>query len=227
MSEFSKRTLETREKLSRYDVDELILQRSSPRTMTGGAITDEELMTLFDAARWAPSSFNRQPWNFVYVHRSSSYWASFFDALTDANKVWCDKAAILVVLVSNQYNPSQPEEHYETASFDCGAAWENLSLQAVQDDLVAHGMEGFDKDVIARTIRLASHQKIEMMFALGCPLRKLGGDETTRKDRVTLRNDLESFVHRNFLRNMNQIEKDSAQSQVGDHGAMVRNHRPS
>jgi len=225
MSEFSKKTLETRERLSRYDVDELILQRSSPRSMTGDSISEEELMTLFDAARWAPSSFNRQPWNFVYAQRASPYWDSFFEALSDANKVWCAKAAVLVVLVSNQYDPENPEQKFETASFDCGAAWENLSLQAVQDDLVVHGMEGFDKNAIAQIVRVAAHQKVEMMFALGAPVRRLEQNEDgTRKDKITTRKDLDAFVHRNFLKPAG-IKNPSSEKNLRHESPVIRNQR--
>ena len=64
-----------------YEINPLIISRWSPRAMTGEEITDEELMTLFEAARWAPSSYNNQPWRFIYAKKDSKDWQKFFDLM--------------------------------------------------------------------------------------------------------------------------------------------------
>ena len=75
-----------------HPIDPLFLDRWSPRAMSGEPIEKEELLTLFEAARWAPSSGNSQPWRFLYARRDTGHWPLFFDLLVDANKVWCQGA---------------------------------------------------------------------------------------------------------------------------------------
>src|SRR5690349_4839806 len=83
-----------------HPIDALFLDRWSPRAMSGDPIADDELMVLFEAARWAPSSFNNQPWRILYARRGSDHWPTFLGLLVDANKVWASKAAALLVFVS-------------------------------------------------------------------------------------------------------------------------------
>ena len=80
-----------------YPVEKLLLDRWSPRAMSGEEISHEELMRLFEAARWAPSSFNTQQWRALYARRGTEHWQTFFDLLVDANKAWAKNAAVLVV----------------------------------------------------------------------------------------------------------------------------------
>ena len=98
--------------------------------MSWKSITKNELMTLFEAARWAPSSINLQPWRFIYAMRDTLEFQNFLSFLVESNKIWCEKAGVLIVVISkkttNDGNPSR------THSFDTGAAWENLALQASQ-----------------------------------------------------------------------------------------------
>lgn len=71
-----------------YPIEPLLIDRWSPRAMSGEEISEEELMRLFEAARWAPSSFNAQQWRALYARRGTEHWQAFFDLLVDANKVW-------------------------------------------------------------------------------------------------------------------------------------------
>ena len=81
-------------------IDPLFVDRWSPRAMSGEPISQEELLRLFEAARWAPSSGNSQPWRMLYAHRDSEHWPRFFGLLAEGNKTWCVHAAVLVVFVS-------------------------------------------------------------------------------------------------------------------------------
>src|SRR5262249_37202005 len=85
-----------------YAIESIFLRRWPPRAMSGEPLTDEELMRLFEAAHWAPSTYNEQEWRFLYARRSSPHWQAFFDLLMDANKVWCQRAAVLVVVLSHR-----------------------------------------------------------------------------------------------------------------------------
>jgi nitroreductase len=85
-----------------FDIHPLILNRWSARSMTGEEVDDNIIMSLFEAARWAPSSFNNQPWRFVYAKRNTVHWDTLFNLLLESNKKWAKNAAVLVVIVSRK-----------------------------------------------------------------------------------------------------------------------------
>ena len=110
------------ERRADYPIHDLFLRRWSPRAMTGEALTREELCTLFEAARWAPSSGNGQPWRFVYALAGTIEFQAFFELLAAGNQPWCARAGALVVVASrHQRANGQPAR---THAFDTGAAWE-------------------------------------------------------------------------------------------------------
>ena len=136
--------------------------------MSGEEISREELMRLFEAARWAPSSFNAQQWRALYALRNTEHWQTFFDLLVDANKTWAKNAAVLVVFIARK-NFEYNNEPSVTHSYDCGAAWENFALQGFRQGLVVHGMEGFDYERARTELRIPDEFEIEAMAAIGKP----------------------------------------------------------
>ena len=156
-----------KQRTSAYPIEKLILNRWSPRALSGESITDEQLMTLFEAARWAPSSYNNQPWRFIYAKRDTAQWNTLFNLLGDFNKSWAHNAAVLVVIFSAE----KTDKGYpiRTHSFCTGAAWQNLALQAFSMGLVAHGMEGFDYDKAKKDLRIPEGYTVEAMCAIGKP----------------------------------------------------------
>ena len=153
-----------------YPIHPLILNRWSPRSMTGEPLTDEELMPLFEAARWAPSSYNGQPWRFLYVKRDTPEWGRLFDLLIDFNQGWCAQAAVLGIISSRQTfeKTNKPSPSH---ALDAGAAWENLCLEGSHRGLVVHGMAGFD---YAKAQELVPKEmEVLAMFAIG----KRGGKD--------------------------------------------------
>lgn len=132
--------------------------------MTGEEIFDTELMALFEAARWAPSSYNGQPWRFIYAKRNTSHWKTLFGLMGEFNQMWTQHAAVLVVVVSKDNFNGKPAP---THSFDTGAAWENLALEATTRGLVAHAMQGFDYDKAKRELGVPDDCKVEAMIAIG------------------------------------------------------------
>lgn len=154
-----------------HPIQPLILNRWSPRALSGEPVTDEELMSLFEAARWAPSSYNNQPWRFVYAKRETQHWQTFFSLMGEFNQGWAGKAAALVVILSKKtfdYNDQPSVTH----RFDTGAAWENLALEASARGLVAHGMEGFDYEKARVDLGVPDLYDIEAMIAIGKPGNK-------------------------------------------------------
>ena len=150
---------------TKYEIDDQFLNRHSPRALSGEKLSEEELMTLFDAARWAPSSYNIQPWRFIYAMRETPEFETMFSLLVDFNKNWCVNASALVVAISQKTDDKNRPN--PTHSFDTGSAWENLALQANKMNLVAHGMSGFDFKIAAEKLGVPDDYNVEMMFAVG------------------------------------------------------------
>lgn len=151
-----------------HPIDTLFIDRWSPRAMSGEEMTEAELLPLFEAARWAPSSYNNQPWRILYARRGSEQWPLFFDLLVEANKVWCEQAAALLLFVSKSTfdHNGQP---YPTHSFDTGAAWQNIALQGYRNGYVVHGMMGFDYEQARVTLNIPAEFRVEAMAAVGRP----------------------------------------------------------
>jgi len=154
---------------SEYKINKLILNRHSPRTMSGEEIEDKQLFSLFEAARFAPSAYNNQPWKFLYAKRNTPNWDLFFNHLVDFNKSWVKNASALVILISNKAPGGYASP---TNQFDAGAAWENLALEASNQKLVAHGMIGFDFAKVRETLNIPEDYDILAMIAIGKPGKK-------------------------------------------------------
>lgn len=152
---------------SAYPIDKLILHRWSSRAFSGESLSDQELMQLFEAARWAPSSYNNQPWRFIYAKRGTPAWDTFFNLMVDFNKSWTHNAGALVMIVSAE--KTEKGHPINTHSFDTGAAWQNIGLQAASMGLVVHGMSGFDYARAKKALHIPEGYTVEAMFAVGHP----------------------------------------------------------
>lgn len=151
-----------------HPCDPLFPGRWSPRAMSGEPISDDELMILFEAARWAPSSMNNQPWRFVYARRDTPHWETLFGLLSEGNKSWCVNAAVLCVVVSKD-TFDRSGKSSRTHSYSTGAAWMSLALQTTMRDLVVHGMQGFSYDRAREELGVPEGYTVEAMFAVGRP----------------------------------------------------------
>ncbi len=153
-----------------YEIGTILLNRWSPRAMSGESIDDTELMRLFEAARWAPSSYNNQPWRFVYAKRETAAWQPLFDLMVPFNQSWAQHAAALILIVScNTFE--RDDKPSRTHSFDTGASWQNFALQGSLMGLVVHGMEGFDYDRARIVVGIPDGYTVEAMVAVGKPGR--------------------------------------------------------
>ena len=151
-----------------HPIEPLLLDRWSPRAMSGEEISVDELMRMFEAARWAPSSFNAQQWHALYARRGTEHWPVFLSLLVEGNKIWAQHAAVLVLFISRttfEYNGEESITH----SYDCGAAWENFALQGFSQGLVVHGMQGFDYERAKTELKIPDGFRIEAMAAVGKP----------------------------------------------------------
>lgn len=151
---------------STYPILALFISRVSSRAFSQERLSEEELMTLFEAARWAPSAYNNQPWRFLFARRGDKEWESFFDTLVDFNKSWCKDADTLVAIISRN-NFIHHDKPSRTAPFDTGAAWMSLTLEAHARNIVAHAMEGFNYDALKKNLDIPDSYTIQAMIAIG------------------------------------------------------------
>jgi nitroreductase len=153
-----------------HDIEPLFLQRWSPRAFTGEPIPEMELARIFEAARWAPSSSNAQPWRFLYAHRNTPRWPLFLGLLSQTNQAWAQHAAVLIVAVSKATLRRAGRDEdipSHSHSFDCGAAWASLALQATAMGWHAHGMVGFDIPRAAIELKVPENYRVEAAIAIG------------------------------------------------------------
>ena len=159
------------------NINRIFVNRWSPRAMSGEEISHDDLMGLFEAARWVPSSYNNQPWRFIYAKRNTDHWQTFISFLAEGNKIWAQNAAVLVVVISRK-NFEFNEKPAITHQFDAGAAWENLALEATSRGLVTHGMQGFDYNQARKELDVPENFDVMAMIAIG----KLGKKENLPLD---------------------------------------------
>ncbi len=153
-----------------HPIESIFLERWSPRAFTGEAIPAAELMRIFEAARWAPSSYNSQPWRFLYAHRDTPHFAPFLSLLVEGNRSWANRAAVLMVALSKSVmRPIGADKDIpsHSHSFDAGAAWANLALQATAMGWHAHAMVGLDMARAFAELNVPAGYRVECAIAIG------------------------------------------------------------
>ncbi|MEY4983295.1 MAG: hypothetical protein RIR62_1561 [Pseudomonadota bacterium] len=152
-----------------HPVDAMFPARWSPRAFAPDAMTEAELMVIFEAARWAPSSMNAQPWRFVWGLRGDAGFAALADALVPANRDWAQHAAALVAIASRVTRVTADGGTVPNGAhaFDTGAAWAHLALQAHLAGWVSHAMGGFDAAKAAAHVNLPEGHAIHAIVAIG------------------------------------------------------------
>ena len=153
-----------------HPIDKLFLDRWSPRAFTEEALTEAELMSILEAAKWAPSSYNSQPWRFIYALRDTPSWAKLLGLLNEFNASWAKRAGALVVVVSSEtMRPPGADKDVPSYShsFDAGAAWGYLALQATLSGFHTHGMVGFDHARAFAELNVPPGFRVEAAIAIG------------------------------------------------------------
>jgi nitroreductase len=153
-----------------YPIDPLFLDRWSPRAFDGSDIPDQDLLSIFEAARWAPSAFNSQPWRFLYAKTGDENWARFLSLLIPWNQKWAHSASVLIYILSDSLpfvdKAGEPASSH-THSFDAGAAWACLALQATRLGYHAHGMSGVEYERARIELRVPERFRIEAAAVIG------------------------------------------------------------
>lgn len=149
-------------------VHRLLIDRWSPRAFDQTSIEERELEIIFEGAGLAPSAFNYQPWRFLYAHRESAEWGRFLALLNPFNRGWAQNASVLVFIISDTtMDQGEAASLSHSHSFDAGAAWAQLALQATALGLHAHAMTGIEFDRIRTELNVPPHFRIEAAVAIG------------------------------------------------------------
>lgn len=153
---------------SEHDVDPLFLERWSPRAFDGQPLTEAEILKILEAAHWAPSAFNAQPWRFVYALKGTPEFDKLLGLLVEFNQSWAKDAGALVFIVSKlEHGEGDKAQPLYSHSFDAGAAWGLMSLQARLSGFYAHGMTGLRFDALNEALGLPEGYRVEAATAIG------------------------------------------------------------
>lgn len=150
-----------------HDVHDLIRQRWSPRSFSEQPVTEESVLTLLEAARWAASANNEQPWRFIYATKTQGeHYTKLFECLGDWNKAWAVTAPVLIMtLVKPLFESSQQPNKW--ALHDLGLAIGNLTTQASTLGLFVHNMGGFSSKRARALFNLPADVEPVTMIAVG------------------------------------------------------------
>ncbi|KAB8126357.1 nitroreductase family protein [Gracilibacillus oryzae] len=142
-----------------YLIDEMFINRWSPRAFSGKEVEEAVLMSIFEAARWAPSASNKQPWRFVIASTKEEK-DLFNQFIMEGNLKWCKAAPVYALLLSDT-------EAGGAHAFDAGTAWGYLSLQAWKNGLITHAMGGIYKDKARELLNIPDQYDVHALIAIG------------------------------------------------------------
>jgi nitroreductase len=179
-------------------IEPIFIDRWSPRAYTGESIDDATLFSLFEAARWAPSSNNSQPWRFIYAKNGSAHWDGVFSLLNENNQRWVSRAAVLIALVSKKTHVRQGEtapSPLKNHSLDAGAAWASLAFQAHQSGWRTRAIGGFNRDAAPEVLGVPEGYQIEILIAVGKQAdRSVLPEDFHEREQPSPRKPVEKFI---------------------------------
>ncbi|WNW11230.1 nitroreductase family protein [Pseudomonas sp. DTU_2021_1001937_2_SI_NGA_ILE_001] len=162
--------MSTNPRVTDFEIHPQFTQRWSPRAFSDAPIAQETLLSFIEAARWAPSAYNSQPWRFLYARRGTPSWERYLGLLNEFNRSWAQHASALVVVISKTtfVAPGASEESPALwHTFDTGSAWGLFALQASLSGWHTHGMAGFDQDLTRRELKIPDEYAIHAVIAVG------------------------------------------------------------
>jgi nitroreductase len=148
------------------DVLDLIKNRRSRRAFSNQPVEPEKIKSLFEAARWAPSSLNEQPWMYIYATKGQELWEKIFETLNEGNQIWAKEAPLLIVSFCKK-NLSRNGYPNGAAKYDVGAANALLSLQATHVGLNTHQMGGFNHPLLRENLNVPNDFEEGVVIAVG------------------------------------------------------------
>lgn len=150
-----------------WDIHPVLEQRWSPRAFSAKMIGPEKIQRLFEAARWAPSASNEQPWHFIVGFKGDETYQKIYETFGEFNQLWTITAPMLILSVANTNSFKNPGQPNATYAYDVGQAVAHLSFQAHSDGLYVHQMSGFDAAKAEEIFKVPEHFKILTAIAVG------------------------------------------------------------
>jgi len=151
---------------SSVDLHPIIAERWSPRSFDGTAeMSVPDLTALIEAARWAPSSNNSQPWRFVIARRGDHHFAQLVETMAGFNKMWAPKAAALIFVLANTVNDDGSPRI--AALYDAGLAASLLTVEANHRGLAVHQIGGFDQEQAKSAFNIPANLTPIVILAVG------------------------------------------------------------
>ena len=181
-------TMKGHQKEASAGIHELLARRWSPRAFSPRPVEAEKLAQLFEAARWAPSSYNAQPWAFIVATREDAEgYTRLLSTLVEPNRQWAQQAPVLILTVAKLDfdHVARPNRH---AFYDLGQAVANLTVQSTSLDLHIHQMGGFDPGAARDLFAIPKGYEPVSVLALGYQ------DESTADPAARTRKPLTDFV---------------------------------
>jgi nitroreductase len=156
-------------RLAENPVDPEFIARVSTRAFDPNKSIDQKILaSCFEAARWAPSCYNNQPWRYLWAKKGSATYQAITDSMIEFNRIWCKNVPILVVICTRKAFIKNAKPSV-TASLDTGASYMSLVLQAHKYDLATHAMDGFDREKLRKSLSIPDVYHLEALLALGYP----------------------------------------------------------
>lgn len=170
-----------------FKILELIESRWSPVVFMDKPIDKEDVNKIFEAARWAPSSRNEQPWRYIYAHRGEKDFDKILETLMPGNQVWAKDAAVLIISLAEKFSShnSQQMRHY---MYDTGAANALMQIQALSSGIYSHTMGGFSIEKVKENFSFPDSVEPLTVIALGY-LGNLDAASQDLKDRDLSKRD--------------------------------------
>ncbi len=148
------------------EIHPIIRQRWSPRAFQNKVISEGKLISVLEAARWAASAFNEQPWRFVVGHKGDEKYQKILSSLVEWNQTWAGKAPVLILNLAKRTFTHNGKPN-NTAAYDLGQAVATLALEVENQGLAAHQMSGFDAQAAATALQIDDDFFAVSVTALG------------------------------------------------------------
>ena len=178
-----------------HEINPIYTKRWSPRAFSSKKVEREKLDSVFEAARWAPSASNNQPWHYIFAESDEDK-ERFLSFILPGNTSWCVDAPILIAAVSKKtVDRSDKVQENKWHAFDTGTSWGFLALEAFRQGLVTHAMGGFKQEEAKGALQLTDDYEVQAMIALGYQGETADlTEELQEREVVSDRKEIESFV---------------------------------
>lgn len=151
---------------TKYGIHFLLESRWSPRAFREDAVEKDKLQRIMEAAQWAPSSLNNQPWRYIVGEKGNETWDKIFDSLMDANKRWAQHVPVLIVSLSKKHYEHNGHDNFHFM-YDTGQSVAHLTFQAMYEGLYVHQMGGFHFEMLKNYFSIPEEYYIVSVIAVG------------------------------------------------------------